>query len=246
MQPVVVVNAPAVSLRTTYSAGSALSQGLSIWSRNVIFFLGVSFLAQLPFSLVPRGALQFLGGFGLRLLIIAGSATLTLIVQGLVTYSVLEQLRGRTPSIAEAVAKTWSRAKVLVAVAFTTGILLLAAGIALVVPAVVLSVHWAVVSQVVMAEGDVDARRRSEELTAGHRWSIFGVMALFWAASFGLKRLAATLVAQAAGYWVTVLGLTLASALVVSVSVVVYSVIYYQLRSEKEGVDIEQLTSVFR
>jgi hypothetical protein len=45
---------------------------------------------------------------------------------------------------------------------------------------------------------------------------------------------------------VTLLSHTLPGALVVSVSAVVYSVIYYQLRSEKEGVDIEQLTAVFR
>jgi hypothetical protein len=42
------------------------------------------------------------------------------------------------------------------------------------------------------------------------------------------------------------MGQIIPSALALSVTAVVYTVIYYQLRSEKEGVDIEQLTSVFR
>ena len=246
MRRVEVITQPVVRLATSFSVGSALSQGLSIWSRNVVFFLGVSFLAYLPFGLLPMGTSRFLGGFGVRFLIIGGNWIVVLIVQGLVTYAVLEQIHGRTPSIPEAVAKTWSRTRVLVPVAITTGILLFAALIALVIPAIVLSVHWAVLSQVVIAEGDVDARGRSEQLTAGHRWSIFGVMVLFWVASFGLNVMAATLVRHAGSDWVTVVSSTLPSALVASVSAVVYSVIYYQLRSEKEGVDIEQLTSVFR
>jgi hypothetical protein len=44
----------------------------------------------------------------------------------------------------------------------------------------------------------------------------------------------------------SLLTVTVPSALVLSVSAVVYSVIYCQLRSEKEGLDIEQLTAVFR
>jgi hypothetical protein len=121
------------------------------------------------------------------------------------------------------------------------------AALALVIPAIVLSVHWALLSQVVVAEGDVkDPRERSEQLTAGHRWSIFGVMTLFWVASMGLQSLANGLVGNATSLGLTVLKVSIPTGLVLSVSAVVYSVVYYQLRSEKEGVDLEQLTSVFR
>jgi hypothetical protein len=126
MQPVVVVNAPAVSLTTTYSAGSALSQGLSIWARNVLFFFGVSFLAHLPMGAGQgfffSGARRSLGQWAMWMLGVTVSGILGLIVKGLVTYSVLEQLRGRKPPFAEALAKGWSRAGLLFAVAFTTGI----------------------------------------------------------------------------------------------------------------------------
>jgi len=246
MQPVVVVNAPAVSLTTTYSAGSALSQGLSIWARNAVFFFGVSVLASLPMGAASRLFLPIaiarrsLGGWALWMVGATVSGILGLIAKGFVTYSVLEQLRGRKPPFAEALAKGWSRAGLLFFVAFTTGILLFGAAVALVIPAIVLSVHWVLLSQVVVAEGDVDARARSAQLTAGHRWSIFGLMTLFWVVSFGLGTLARRL------FGANLLTLTLPSALVLSVTAVVYSVIYYQLRSEKEGVDIEQLTAVFR
>ncbi|HEY1908476.1 MAG TPA: hypothetical protein VGG91_20670, partial [Myxococcaceae bacterium] len=117
MQPVVVLNAPAVRLTPTYSAGSALSQGLSIWARNVVFFLGVSFLAYLPMGagagLFSPGPRPSPGQWGLWAVGVTVSGILGLIVKGLVTYSVLEQLRGRRPSFAEALAKGWSRAGLL-------------------------------------------------------------------------------------------------------------------------------------
>ena len=240
MRNLEVVAAPVVRLTTTYSAGSALSQGLSIWARNLLLYFGLSFLAHLPAGFFVPGPRISLARWGLWLLSFVVAGILGLIVKGLVTYSVLEQLRGRKPPVAEALAKSWSRTGLLLVVALSTGLLLFAAGLLFVVPAIIFSVQWALLSPVVMAEGDVDARGRSEQLTAGHRWSIFGVMVLFWFVSSGLGGLARRL------FGVSVLTLTVPGALTLSLSAVVYSVMYYQLRSEKEGVDIEQLTSVFR
>jgi hypothetical protein len=246
-----VVTVPVVG-RSTFSVGSAMSQGFSIWARNVVFFFGLSILAELPAGLLSPQASRPLTSSNTwtRILLWVGGLTvsgiLAFVVQGLVTYSVLEQLRGRTPPLGEALAKGWSRAWLLFVVAFSTGLLLFAATLALVIPAIVLATHWALISQVVVAEGDVDARDRSAQLTVGHRWPIFGVLVLFWFASMGLRTLANQLVGGPRSLWVMMLGYALPTALVLSVSAVVYTVVYYQLRSEKEGVDLEQLTSVFR
>ncbi len=240
MRRIEVVSAPAISLTTTYSAGSALSYALSIWARHFLFFFGVSFLANLPMGLsVPRTR-AFPGQLGVTIVSVLVSGILGLVVKGLVTFSVLEQLRGRRMPLVEALAKGWSRFGLLFSAAFSAEVLLGVATAALVVPGIIMSVQWALLSAVIAGEGDVDARGRSEQLTAGHRWSIFGLMTLFWVSSAGLAAMAQGLFGS------NLLTETVPDALVLSFSAVVYSVIYYQLRSEKEGVDIEQLTSVFR
>ena len=54
MRPAELVPAPAVPARETFSVGSAISRSLSIWSRNIVFFVGVSVAAYVPlFVLAP-------------------------------------------------------------------------------------------------------------------------------------------------------------------------------------------------
>jgi hypothetical protein len=255
MRPAELAPAPAIPLRESFSVGSALSRSLSIWSRNVAFFLGVSLVAYLPMLALSTGIPTSLGEWGIWYLGFILTGILSLVVKGLVTYSVLEQLRGRRPPATESLARGLSKAGPLFAAAFLTGIFLFGAALALVVPAIVLAVRWALLSPVVVAEGEVDPRERSAQLTAGHRWAIFGVMILFLVASTVLAAAARLVVGQPftfvprlqlVDFVSRLVGGILPSALTLSVSAVLYTVIYYQLRSEKEGIDIEQLTSVFR
>ena len=124
--------------------------------------------------------------------------------------------------------------------------MLFLAALALVIPAIVLGVRWVLLSPVVVAEDVVDSRDRSAELTAGHRWSIVGLTLMFLLGTVVLGAIFGVIFGRRAGLLSTLIGQTIPSAVVLSVSAVVYSVMYYQLRSEKEGVDIEQLTAVFR
>ncbi len=246
MRPAELVPAPAVLARETFSVGSAISRSLSIWSRNIVFFVGVSLAAYVPlFVLAPVTPTSF-SGWGLWLLGIVITAILSYIVQGLVTYTVLEQLRGRNPSAAESLSHGWSRAGPLFVAAFVTGIFLFGAALAFIIPAIILAVRWSLLAPVVVAEKSVDPRARSAELTAGHRWGIFGLMLLFLVSSAVLGGILGAIFGRRGGVLPTLMAQIIPSALMLSVSAVVYSVMYYQLRSEKEGVDIEQLTSVFR
>lgn len=246
MRPAEFVPAPAIPARETFSVGSAISRSLSIWSRNIVFFLGVSLVAYLPILVLAPVTPTSLAGWGLFILGFLVSAILGYIVQGLVTYSVLEQLRGRSPSASESIARGWAKAGPLFAAALFTGILLIGAAFAFFIPAIILAVRWAVFAPVVIAEGAVDPRARSAELTAGHRWGIFGLMLIFFLGSLILGVIAGAIFGARMGILSTLMGQVIPNALALSVSAVVYSVMYYQLRSEKEGVDIEQLTSVFR
>ncbi|HVP61909.1 MAG TPA: hypothetical protein VMT11_15200 [Myxococcaceae bacterium] len=246
MRPAEFVPSPAIPARETFSVGSAISRSVSVWGKNLPFFFAVSVLAYLPMLILSPGVPTSANGWGLYVLGFIISVMLSYVVTGLMTYSVLEQLRGRSPSAAASISFGLSRAGPLLAAAIFTGILIGGAMLLLVIPGIILAVRWSLVAPVVIAEKGVDPRARSAELTAGHRWALFGLLFLMGTAGAILGAVARVIVGQPTTFVSQLLGQTLTQALVLSFSAVLYGVIYYQLRSEKEGVDIEQLTAVFR
>jgi hypothetical protein len=241
-----LIPAPVIPLPERFAVGTALSRSLSIWKRNVAFFFGIALFASLPTLLHQPEGLGRSGEWLRWGLVFVLSSICRSIAEGLMTYSVLEQLRGRKPPVAEALARGWSRAGPLLAATLFTSMLVVGAALAFVIPALILLVRWALLSPVVVAESGVDPRARSAELTAGHRWAIFGIMVLFLTAAGALELIARLTLGRLAGVVPKLITAIFPGALTFSVSAVLYSVIYYQLRSEKEGIDIEQLTSVFR
>ncbi len=246
MRPAEFVPAPAIPARETFSIGSAISRSLSVWGRNLPFFFAVSLVAYLPMLLLSRGVPTSGSGWILYLAGFVTSMMLSYVSTGLVTYSVLEQLRGRAPSPAASISYGLSRAGPLLIAAIFTGILIAGAMLLLVIPGIILAVRWSLMAPVVIAEKGVDPRARSAELTAGHRWALFALLILMGIAGAILGGVTQIFVGPPTTFLSQLLGQTLPQGFVLSFTAVVYGVIYYQLRSEKEGVDIEQLTSVFR
>jgi hypothetical protein len=246
MRPAEFVPSPAVPARETFSIGSAISRTVAVWGKNLPFFFAVSVGAYLPMLFLSPAIPTSATGWGLWLLGFVISMVLSYVVTGLMTYSVLEQLRGRSPSASASISYGLSRAGPLHAAAIFTGILVGGAMLMLIIPGIILAVRWALIAPVVIAEKDVDPRSRSAELTAGHRWGLFGLLFLLATAGAVLGAVSRTIVGQSVTFVSQLLGQTLPQALILSFSAALYSVIYYQLRSEKEGIDIEQLTAVFR
>jgi hypothetical protein len=246
MRPAQFVPSPAIPARETFSIGSAISRSVSVWGKNLPFFFAVSLVAYLPMLVLSPGIPTSATGWGLYLLGFILSMVLSYVVTGLMTYSVLEQLRGRSPSPAASISYGLSRAGPLLAAAIFTGILIGGGMLLFVIPGIILAVRWCLISPVVIAEKDVDPRARSAELTAGHRWALFGLLFLLAVAAGVLGAVVRVVVGQPTSFVPQLLGQTLPQALILSFSAALYGVIYYQLRSEKEGIDIEQLTAVFR
>jgi hypothetical protein len=93
--------------------------------------------------------------------------------------------------------------------------------------------------------GPWESLKRSTQLTKGHRWKLFGaILVVYLAAGLvsNLITLAFTAVAGAlVGLLVTLAWNTVWGAFFATFVVVTY----YELRSAKEGADIEQIASVF-
>jgi len=249
MQPSEVTAAPSVPVVERFTVGLALSRSLTIWLQNLPLFLGVALLAHVPeFVLTCLSIGSAPGLLGQRA---AGFPTSLLgyIVTGLVTYSVLEQLRGRRPSVRKSLWIGMENFGPLFGTALLTSLMIGALLILLVVPGVIASIRWMLVSPIVVAEDYADDPRiRSSTLTAGHRGELFGMLVVLYvgfavfASAFYLGidlllRNQETVVGNAI--------VLLPSALFLSFRAVVEGVTYFLLRSEKEGVDVAQLTAVF-
>ena len=117
----------------------------------------------------------------------------------------------------------------------------------LIVPGVILAIMFYVAIPVRVVEGRNigDCLSRSEKLTKGHRWSIFGLLVLVVIIS--------TLINAVAGGLMAIIGnlplmgtiLYIVSAYITAFGSVISAMVYYELRAAKEGVDIDELSQVF-
>jgi uncharacterized membrane protein len=125
-------------------------------------------------------------------------------------------------------------------------VLLILGLILLIVPGLILYTMWlvAVAACVVEQTGPWRSLRRSQELTKGHRWKIFGLFLVLLLLSLINPVLQLALTA-AAGPTAGAIGNAIWTAIGSAFSSVVIAVTYYELRVAKEGIDIEQIASVF-
>jgi hypothetical protein len=243
-----------VPTREVFSIGRALGRSIGVWVRNLPFFFGASYLALLPWVFRPPVP-SVVGAWGEFIVDLFGTTVVGYLATGLVTHSVLEQLSGRRPKALDSLSVGWNRFGALLGAALLTGLLIAAGTPALVVPGIVLAVRWLLVGPVVVVENPQNPRARSSELTVGHQWGIFGLQLLvnlaplvFCVAAYNLfsRQTESGLHAAQDPSWVAQLVIEIPRALILSFHTVVEGVVYFQLRSEREGIDLEQLTAVFR
>jgi hypothetical protein len=182
---------------------------------------------------------------------------LGLIVAAAVTYAAVQELRGRHVSFGEFFGRGLAQSGAVIRVAILSGILLVLAFIALVVPFFIFYTMWWVAIPVAVIErpGAIASLQRSAELTRGYRWQVFGLIICFFLALIAALLLFAVLLfalfflvadanqtlldqASAVATW-------LLSALFMAVQAVLTAVSYYYLRVAKEGVGIEDIAAVF-
>jgi uncharacterized membrane protein len=125
-------------------------------------------------------------------------------------------------------------------------VLLMLGLILLIVPGIMLYTMWlvGVAACVVERTGPWRSLRRSQELTKGHRWKIFGLFLLLLLFSL-ISPLLQLLLNATAGATAAAIGNAIWTAFGSAFSSVVIAVTYYDLRVAKEGIDIEQIASVF-
>ena len=230
-----------------FSIGSVLSRTFSTLFHNPLLFFGLAAVASGISALLDGLVAESTIGTALSGLL---GLFLGLVVQGMIAYAVFLALIGEDSSLGELLERGLTRFLPLLLVALFTGVCYFLGFLLLVVPGIILMCILVVTAQACVVEqlGAIDSMNRSAELTKGYRWHIFG---LYVIVIIGL-----VVFAVLAGF---IIGITLPGTyenyeavvnffinmLFVAFEAVMCGIIYFDLRSIKEGVTIDALADIF-
>lgn len=239
----------------TFRVGAVMSRGFGVFFRNFFSFM---FLAVIVYSplLVPSiimlsGELTTDSVVTFALMFGLGGTVMSIIASAAVTYGTFEQLRGRHASIGASIGVGIKRLLPVIGVAFVVGLGIVGGLILLIVPGVILMCAWWVAIPVAVVEkpGVLASLRRSSELTKGSRWQIFGLVILLALLSNVptniLEKVLLTENATTGDVRIYLIGLMVISVVTGAIGAVIGAVAYHDLRQVKEGVDTDELASVF-
>ena len=224
--------------------GRALGRASQLLFGNFVKFVILNGVVWLPLLVVQillhaSPALGVLGG--------VLSLVLNVISQAAVLFGAFQQMRGRPFEIGESLQKGFGRFLPVLGTAICVGIAVGVGFVLLIVPGIILSImlYVAIPVCVVEAAGPFAAMSRSSELTKGSRWKIFGIALLA-----GLIVIIPTLIVQgilafALGWVGVAVGGYIVEVIAGVFGSIVVAVVYHDLRTAKEGIDVDRIAAVF-
>ena len=234
----------------TFRLADVFSKAVAVWSHRFVPFFILTVMASIPNYLVSfviqspvegAGVAAFAAGAALGLAFMVTQS----LANGAVIYGVVQQLRGRTFSVADSIQIALRRFLPMLGVAICTSVAIALGAFLLVVPGIILMCMFYVSIPACIAEqrGVFASMSRSQFLTEGHRWQVFGTVMLIAVASGALEGIAGTIFEQAGE--IGTLIVQALGAIPDSFNGVLVGVFYYELRVAKEGIDIDHIASVF-
>ncbi|MCS6622577.1 hypothetical protein N0B44_06625 [Roseibacterium beibuensis] len=196
---------------------------------------------------------------GLAFLIWLGGLVVSMIcnvlMQGVVTHTVVADLQGRKPSIGESFGVALRSFWVLLGIGIVSGLATALGFILLIVPGILIFLIWMVAGPVAIAErtGVGKALSRSRTLTRDHRWWLLLVAIIYVAVSWVLGILAGMLGMAATGFNPEAAGVNAVTLIVgpaiQALSTLIWgamvAAVYVELRAVKEGGGKESVAAIF-
>jgi hypothetical protein len=230
------------------SAGSILSESFRMLGQNFSSTIILSALVHLPTLLliIATGGVNPAAN-GLRML---GDMVLGNLVAGAVTYSVVMRLSGQPVGALKALGKGLQRFFPVIAVGMVAQILIGLGFVALIVPGFIIMCALYVVIPAIVVErpGVFGALKRSSDLTSGYKTQIMGaafVIGFVWVVLFFILSLVTGGMSSnglTLGYQITQWMLTMLTGAWAAAAA---AVTYHDLRVGKDGVQVDELVSVF-
>lgn len=255
--PKPVQRAIPAALRFKLEVGTTISRSFSIWIKGFVPFSILSLVANAPliaftyFFLVGEPTESALARYTLLsrpIDFLVGS-----VLSGAVAHSVFQHLRGRPAGIGPSLGIGLKSLLLVLGVSLVVGLMMMIGFVFLIIPGFIVACTYCVaVPAAVVERTRVGASlRRSETLTRGSRWPIFGaffVVGLFTTIAATIVQMTLIEGADAATFQELAIDTCLGQVLIslfAPVSAIFPSVVYHDLRIGKEGASAEDLAAVF-
>src|SRR5689334_14078690 len=226
-----------------FRVGHVISRSFPLLFRHFLTFFAVTLITLPPLFLLRQASAiartdpsQALITIGIGFLLMA---VLRMFSSAVILHGAFQDMRNRPVNLLESLKVAFRRLLPLVLLALLEWLLLMLGLILLIVPGLILYTMWlvAVVPCVVERTGPWRSLRRSQELTKGHRWRVFGLFLLLLLLGLINPLLQVTLNATL-GAMTAAIGNAIWTTIASAFSSVVIAVTYYDLRVAKEGIDI--------
>jgi hypothetical protein len=231
-----------------FNIGHVFNRTVSIFWRNLLPFCLVSLLANLPnFALyIPKStASSDIDVWSAVAVLLA--MVLNTLSQAVIVHAAFDDMRRRPINMTESFKTGLRRFFPVLGVAICAPILAGLAGLALFFPAFIVLTMLFVSAPVCVVErlGPFKSMGRSARLTKGNRWKIFGL----WFATFIVQAMVQSTLTglpnARGGSLLSMPLLVIWGAVYGAFSAVLAVVTYNDLRVAKEGIDTDQIASVF-
>ena len=243
------ISAAAPTATGEFRIGDVFSKTATLLSRNFLTFFVVAIVAGLPRLLwagvetqnppnFPWG--RFVGGLSLFLI-------LNTLAQAVILYGAFQAMRGRPVNLAECLKVGLGRFLPIIGLIICAYLAIWLGLMLFVIPGLILGIMWYVATPVCVVEqkGPLASLGRSSELTKGHRWKIFGMIVLLYIAALIIGLIIGALLGLTHSPILVTLGTLVWTGAWGAFYAIFGVVTYHDLRVAKEGVDTDQIASVF-
>ena len=235
-----------------FRVGRVFDRTISVYTRNFLIFTLVPLIAYLPSVLFTVGTGT--GGMSYQnrnwvigLLAVILTVMLGLLSQAILVYGSFQDMRGKQVNIGESFNIGISRLVPILGLTVLEGLCVMVGFMLLIVPGIILVTMWFVAVPVCIVErhGPWQSMVRSGELTKGHRWKIFGILLLLYLVTAIVGYILTSVMGAIGGTILALIATLIWNGIWGAFFAIFVVVTYYELRVAKEGVDIEQIASVF-
>ena len=237
-----------------FRVGSVIRRSASVLLRHFLTFSIVAVIAYSPILLLAEArtaeqtdlteAVSMLAWYVLGLILLIVFSTLG---DAIIMHAAFQDICRRRVRLVESLNAILRHFLPIVGLAFVMHFLIWVGLILLIIPGFIIYMMWFVGLPACVVErlGPWTSLRRSRDLTKGHRWKIFfGLALLLIVISLGSKLLEFELTITASPA-VGLFGRLIWKGVWSAFASVLVVVTYHDLRTAKEGIDIEQVAVVF-
>jgi hypothetical protein len=253
-----------------------IQRSINVWTKNALPFILIALVVNLPSFVVNAMdsilEIQGRGGglstlslvrFVVTLFVVIFSVVAQYIVSGMICYSVFRTIKGEAPSMQESLSMAVRNLLPIFVLSLLQGFAIFMGTLACIFPGIILSLMFYVAMPALVVErlGPVEALKRSQFLTEGHKVYILALMLIVSiasgtisamlvgctslvliggaAAANGGKAIIYTMmvVIQIPAWIILAIASTFGATLMTSV--------YHDLRQMRDGVSVDDLLSVF-